>query len=279
MPNSHMILAILLAIVPIALAQQPSDSPGGGTKTPALGIEQVLQLSTPEELIKLDAQRRTTLASLLTQATDEASARRVLPDAQICYLEMSLIEARISLLALPTDQIRARLRPLTEPILKTQEEIFRQAQRIQDSPPLEKILEPVVRQLHLVEKHRANSIANSMISQLQTVRSQIELYKLQHEDKAPDFRNHGWSQLTKATRAGGQIDANGEMGPYLSSIPENLLNNHSRVLISRSTPKKDFHYAGGDCGFVYDESTGKFWALDAQGKIWNESRDTQADVR
>src|SRR3954471_22542848 len=59
---------------------------------------------------------------------------------------------------------------------------------------------------------------NSLTSQLQTVRSQLELYKLQHNDKLPLFAGATpdlqWQQMT------GQTDVNGlttgtDFGPYL----------------------------------------------------------------
>jgi hypothetical protein len=280
MPNRRSILTILLVLVPQALAQQPVTSPTDQPKPATLTIDQVLQLSTAEQILDVSGERGAKLVDLLSQATDEATAQRILPEAQRCFLETCLVEMRLGMLPQPTDQDRVRLQPITDPIRKTQERLVRQAQRIQNSPALAKILEPVARQIYLEDKHRSTAVANSLNSQLQTVRSQIELYALQHNDKRPDFRNQGWSQLTQVTRADGRVDPAGDMGPYLASLPINHLNNCSRILIARSTPQKDFRYPGGDCGFIFDESTGKFWALDAEGKLFNESRiAAQVDVR
>jgi hypothetical protein len=280
MPSLRSILTILSVLVPQALAQQAVVSPSDQPKPATLTIDQVMQLSTAEQILIVSGERGAKLADLLSQATDEASAQRILPDAQRCYLETCLLEVRLGMLPLPTDQDRVRLQPITDPIRKTQERIIRQAQRIQTSQGLAKILEPVTQLIYLEDKHRSTAVVNSLNSQLQMVRSQIELYALQHNDKRPDFRNQGWSQLTQVTRADGRVDPAGDMGPYLDGIPINRLNNCSRILIARSTPKKDFRYTGGDCGFIFDESTGKFWALDAQGNLFNESRTAaQVDMR
>jgi general secretion pathway protein G len=44
---------------------------------------------------------------------------------------------------------------------------------------------------------------NSLTSQLQTIRSQIELYKLQHRDQLPNLLDAtlGWTQLTEKTKS------------------------------------------------------------------------------
>jgi hypothetical protein len=280
MPSLRFVLAILLVLVPRALAEQPAPSPGDQSKPATLTIDQVLQLSTAEQILIVSGERGAKLADLLTQVTDEASAERVLPEARRCYLETCLLEMRLGMLPAPTDQDRVRLQPITDPIRKTQERLIREARRIETAPALAKILEPVTHLIYLVDQHRSTAMVNSLNSQVQTVRSQIELYALQHNDKRPDFRNQGWSQLTQPTRADGRVDPAGDLGPYLNGAPTNSLNNRSRILISRTTPKKDFRYTGGDCGFIYDESTGKFWGLDAEGRLFNESRSAaQVDVR
>src|SRR2546423_3452358 len=66
---------------------------------------------------------------------------------------------------------------------------------------------------------------NSLTSQLQTIRSQLELYKMQHLDKNPDLlllpaatgTSTDWSQLTKKTDKFGVTTATTglDFGPYL----------------------------------------------------------------
>src|SRR3954453_23679033 len=58
---------------------------------------------------------------------------------------------------------------------------------------------------------------SSLLSQLQTLRSQIELYKLQHKDKLPDLVTN-WNPLTTKTDSDGAASAAPDaFGPYMQS--------------------------------------------------------------
>jgi general secretion pathway protein G len=57
-------------------------------------------------------------------------------------------------------------------------------------------------------------------SDLQTVRSQIELYNFQH-DAPLDETDDIVTQLTSKTDADGTVNAAGEFGPYLQQFPTN----------------------------------------------------------
>src|SRR5213075_2970476 len=78
---------------------------------------------------------------------------------------------------------------------------------------------------------------NSLTSQLQTIRSQLELYKMQHLDKTPDllFTNGStdWSQLTlKSDKFGSTGATTGlDFGPYLQQVPANPMNGFSKVTV------------------------------------------------
>src|SRR3954465_15405442 len=65
---------------------------------------------------------------------------------------------------------------------------------------------------------------SSLTSQLQTIRSQVELYKLQHTDVLPNITGSGWALLTGKTTIQGTMGS-GSYGPYLQQIPINPLNN------------------------------------------------------
>src|SRR5580765_2196759 len=65
---------------------------------------------------------------------------------------------------------------------------------------------------------------SSLTSQLQTLRSQVELFKLQHGDVAPKLITTGWSELTGQTTYGGKT-----FGPYMQAAPVNPLANSSSV--------------------------------------------------
>jgi general secretion pathway protein G len=99
---------------------------------------------------------------------------------------------------------------------------------------------------------------NSVRSQLQTLRSQIELYKLQHGDALPDLVTN-WNPLLNTTSFGGN-----SYGPYLQAAPSNPLNNNSNVVNGTNAAA-----ASAACGFVYDYAagagTGRIWATDTDG--------------
>jgi len=102
---------------------------------------------------------------------------------------------------------------------------------------------------------------NSLSSQLQTLRSQIELYKLQHKDTLPDLIT-SWSYLTQKTDEDGNLTgSNLNFGPYLQQTPTNPLNGLSNVVDGTGN-------ASVDCGFVYDYNSGA-----GTGKIWGTDTD------
>jgi type II secretion system protein G len=102
---------------------------------------------------------------------------------------------------------------------------------------------------------------NSLMSQLQTVRSQIELYKLQHKDALPDLATTNWAALTGKTDINGGTTGDLSYGPYLQQVPVNSLNDDTAVATGDGTAAPS---AGN--GWVYDygtstaPGTGKFWA-------------------
>ena len=97
---------------------------------------------------------------------------------------------------------------------------------------------------------------SSLKSTVQSVRSQIELYKLQHGDQLPDLVT-SWAPFTGTSTYGGTT-----FGPYMQNAPENQLQNNS------SAVKNGTAVAAGDTqGFVYDygatgNGSGRFWGID-----------------
>ena len=71
----------------------------------------------------------------------------------------------------------------------------------------------------------------SLQGQLQTLRSQIQLFKLQHNDVLPDLATNQWAQMLSKTNIAGTVDntVTGVYGPYLESTPTNPLNGYSLV--------------------------------------------------
>jgi general secretion pathway protein G len=84
---------------------------------------------------------------------------------------------------------------------------------------------------------------SSLTTNLQTIRGQIELFKIQH-GAYPTNANFATDMTTEASG----------YGPYMQSIPNNPFNNKNDV------GKKDA--AAGATGWKYDEATGKFQAND-----------------
>jgi general secretion pathway protein G len=109
---------------------------------------------------------------------------------------------------------------------------------------------------------------NSLCSDLQTLRSQIELFKVQHNDEPPASGNLTGSsgtlntdfveQMTYCTDIDGanngskSRDATHEYGPYLERVPENPFTNSDTVAATAS--------AGTTDGWAYDNSTGEIAA-------------------
>src|ERR1035437_6314983 len=63
---------------------------------------------------------------------------------------------------------------------------------------------------------------NSIASTLQTVRSQIELFKIQHSDTAPAALWSGMLSKSTTTEVGPAAGAGTNFGPYLQQAPVNI---------------------------------------------------------
>jgi general secretion pathway protein G len=109
---------------------------------------------------------------------------------------------------------------------------------------------------------------SSLVSQLQTLRSQIELWKLQHGDALPNLvggvdganpDTSNWNPLTTVTQFNGV-----NFGPYMQAPPRNPLNNLGAVADGDGTAA-----AAAACGFIYDYNggagTGRIWGTDVDG--------------
>jgi general secretion pathway protein G len=99
---------------------------------------------------------------------------------------------------------------------------------------------------------------SSLGSQLQTIRSQIELYKMQHGDALPNLVTN-WTPLTATSTYNSTT-----YGPYMQAAPINPLNNYSTVVNGTAA-------SSTACGFVYDYGTsgggsGKILGTDTDGK-------------
>ena len=100
---------------------------------------------------------------------------------------------------------------------------------------------------------------------LQSLRSQIELYKIQHNDVAPLLATFDAQMTaeTEPTAAGGAGDGSGnEVGPYIQQVPFNPWND------SQTLGAADV--AG--VGWVYAEADGDIWVgvADATAEVVGE---------
>ena len=119
---------------------------------------------------------------------------------------------------------------------------------------------------------------NSLTSQLQTLRSQIELYKLQHLDQLPSQLVGGtpsWDQLINKTDNAGTTGTTSAypFGPYLQSAPINSLNGQSAMLVVTADQTLGGSLTGGsNKGFVINSNNGKVWGVSAKyGYVYDES--------
>lgn len=101
---------------------------------------------------------------------------------------------------------------------------------------------------------------SSLCSDLQTLRSQIELYKVQHNDVPPSFNNFE-AQMIYTSDAAGATSGNKQrvapfiLGPYLERVSENPFNHLTTV--DNSGVAGD-----GGGGWEYNELTGEIHADD-----------------
>ena len=73
---------------------------------------------------------------------------------------------------------------------------------------------------------------SSLVSNLQTIRSQIELYKIQHLDAPPTDATTFVDQMTDLSTSDGVAAAApglGVFGPYLQKVPVNPFNNDAGI--------------------------------------------------
>ena len=125
---------------------------------------------------------------------------------------------------------------------------------------------------------------NSLTSQLQTMRSQFELYKLQHKDQLPlKFQADGvynavadWDNMTTQTDADhaayvAGTSTTGPFGPYLQSPPVNPLNSRFNIIVGTADYNFGDDSPDATVGWVLNRITGKVWGTSSLGgKIYNE---------
>lgn len=102
----------------------------------------------------------------------------------------------------------------------------------------------------------------TMQSNLHTLRTQIQLYSLQHAGLFPTITNSTLPQLTGNTDVNGNIGSGGVYiyGPYVqTAIPVNPIDGQSTVSATSVFPPTAATAAGG---WLYDAATGQIAAND-----------------
>ncbi len=98
---------------------------------------------------------------------------------------------------------------------------------------------------------------SSCRSVLQTVRSQIQLYKVQHNDALPGAGGATFAEaMIGYTDTDGDVGDVNDYGPYLDKLPTNPYDNSTTVTEGTGTP-------GSGSGWYFNTSTGKFSADDS----------------
>jgi general secretion pathway protein G len=85
---------------------------------------------------------------------------------------------------------------------------------------------------------------NSVQSTLQTVRNQIELFKIQHNDTPPDA-SYIWTMMLTNSTIGDTTSptTTGTLGPYLQQAPNNPLVTQTAVSSSTSDASAGWYYS------------------------------------
>ena len=94
--------------------------------------------------------------------------------------------------------------------------------------------------------------ANNTASLLRTLRTQLEVYKAEHEDQYPT-RSDLWDTMLEPTDSKGNQTSDGQCGPYLRKAPLNQYTMSTTVVGPGSGTAND--------GWEYNENTGELQAV------------------
>ncbi len=95
---------------------------------------------------------------------------------------------------------------------------------------------------------------SALATDLQTVRSQLELYKVQHLDDYPVAANFV-AQLIGKTDQDGTLNAAGAYGPYMQNFPNNPF---ADSLNTVEVEADNAGLGGGSHGWHFNTATGRF---------------------
>ena len=118
---------------------------------------------------------------------------------------------------------------------------------------------------------------SNMTSQLQTLRSQVELYKLQHRDQPPDL-SENWDVMLKCTDDAGNVkttdpanvpDETFKFGPYMQAAPVNPLTGSSTGVAGETT----LGTPTTSTGWIYNSQTGELKGVSKGGAATDDGNE------
>lgn len=125
--------------------------------------------------------------------------------------------------------------------------------------------------LPTLQGHTASARESSAKDSLRTMRTQIEMYKLQHDGVQPGYANGvtvstadlrlqfvGTTSVTGAASSSKVPSAAYPCGPYLRELPENPFNNLSTITYVPETSSFADAVDGTSSGWLYRNITGEF---------------------
>lgn len=109
---------------------------------------------------------------------------------------------------------------------------------------------------------------SSVMSTQQSLRSQFELYRLQHADAYPDLETYPqWEQLLQHTSEEGLPEKAGRFGPYLVAKPTNAFNGYSGVEVVNGPIQAGYKATQPGIGWIFVKNPGRLYATDRQGVV------------
>ena len=105
---------------------------------------------------------------------------------------------------------------------------------------------------------------SALASDVQMARGQIELYKVQHNAYPGAGTASFVDALISKTDIDGALDAAGAYGPYMQAFPTNPFTDLATVEVEAGS----VNLGGGDTGWHFDSTAGKFRADDDDHITW-----------
>ena len=101
---------------------------------------------------------------------------------------------------------------------------------------------------------------SSLNFSLHTMRSQVEMYKIQHLGNYPSLAKYV-DQMTLPTNISGGTTGDTPYGPYITDeVPKNPFTDNNTLVAVAVAGEKPAAIVAGGAGWQYDESNGAIWA-------------------